>query len=333
MEDYDILASNEKYNVKEMLESRKTPSWSYGNKSTTVVFRYNRTDCKIIDPDKVMFDVVGQVDWGDAHPLFGYVWGVDENGETISEYNKYGLFLSNIETRPVDDNPYVCDVVLSYKSRELNNGGSASSGDNDNGERWEWDLNARQGIEKEADKGCGAQVPYGPNSDDYLFESALNRDISGNVQGVSLYKRSSQFRATVTKNISDFSKDARDNISKLSSKLNSDSFLDYDPRTILFLGASISYDYTNDLVTITYNFLQGFCESSMSVKCYDIKTGIEETVTLNDITPFEYIWKEFVEIEEKDATTGEATPIVKCNTVFRSNPYKEASFSILGLTG
>ena len=330
MAGYTILASNATYLYEEILSgSRPTRNVVGTGDSTMVRYRVERVDGGVIDPDQVQADVSSQLNFYAPHPVFS------------------GLLMQGIFTREWDDSDRLAVVELEYKPYVPESGGS--SGSDNNEEQWEFNFSAQPLNLKIVDatkqrtweRDSTNTVDAAGNTDVY---SSIGHDIKGNSpEGVDVYRPAGSLVVRKAFDFASFTSVQRNIIYSLQGKLNNASFAGFEPSEVLFLGATMSYNYNSEVVTVSYSFLVGKKGSPIPVKVWNGSKTLgsnttnvnvaKNTASDNFVYPFDYIWSQQQEIDvnlSNDPAEGtrKESAIASVNYV---EVYDEDNFSGLGL--
>lgn len=312
---YPILASTATYDVEERLESRSNGFTGNGS-NITVVYRYIRKDGGVIDPDDVASDVQSQTNFDQPHPVFS------------------AIRLAAFNTDLVGDAFTACDVNLNFES--------PADSEDDEGEVWEYDLNAQTATVKSVAGADQLTWDVKNQAGAASVTDGLGLDAKGNAQGIQAYRPTGALRVSKKYDFADFTVTERSIVFNLQAKTNDDTWKGFGKGEVLFLGARISYNYDTEIVTVNYSFLFGPAGAALSREVYkspEFGANRTFTATVDDadaeVKPFDYVWEEYgVKDVYKSATKEDGKE--KLNlllSVHLAKVYDEGDFDTLGLTG
>ena len=213
-------------------------------------------------------------------------------------------------------------VELTYAPYVPDTGGS--SGSDANEEQWEFNFSSQPVNLKVVD--AAKQRTWERNSAQVVDAagatgkySTIGHDAKGNnPQGVDVYRPAGSLTVRKSFDFADFTSSDRDTIYGLQGKTNSAAFAGFEIGEVLFLGATMQYNYGTETVSVTYNFLVGKRGSAIPVRVWNGKTDHDDTkitsvsiakntATDNYVYPFDYIWTQQQEVDvqiSNDPTQG-----------------------------
>ena len=320
-------------------------TWGVTGRTGVLVYRYKTLDQTDIDVDLVLQDVIDQVNFNDRHPFFT------------------SLLLNDYKPKRVGDAPFACDVTLSYGRPENNQ--QTSGGANDDDELWEWDMNAQQVLVQKASDFVTLEAgkkQYGyscsASSTPALIEGTdakleLNEDVAGNAQGGQIYAKAVGLRVTKVFQLSEFNATQRNKIQELQGTVNGEVFAEYPVGTVLFLGATMSYNYNTNRVSVVYTFIISSVRDAVSTTIYSstsLHSSISATIKSPDDTsnvdipdnkllPFDTVWFQpgVLKASADDPTFGNGGPAgefveyTKTIGAYVGRPYDWGDFAELDL--
>jgi hypothetical protein len=220
---------------------------------------------------------------------------------------------------------------------------------NQNDEIWEYDMNSQTThINRVKNDGGGTPLQWIYDADNLNgtqgLLSAIEPDENGNIIGVDAYRPFGALRVTKYYNATTVDKTFRQTIYDLQGKTNDAAWPpspdnDWAANEVLFLGANIRYNLTDNEAVVTYNFLFGPTNPAETFEVWANDFYLTaETVTVNVAArkPFEYIWALMETHEVPDSQSG-----VVSDSEIQTWPrrigvariYEEGDFSTLGLVG
>jgi len=284
---------------------------------------------------------------GYSETLYYRVEGTNDPRQVMSDLNALGFAIKS--THPVYGTQSIVKEVLAkqdpeapeYALLEVNYGPpdtDSNNGDfNDNNERWEFDLVAKQtkilSVESAAVdptktyarqwNGQG-QIAAGE------VDTAIGRN-GNRVEGTSVYRPFGAMRCTKKyEDKAEVDAGVRNTIYQLQGKTNKAAFIGHAQKTVLFLGANVRYP-GDTTAEVGYNFLFGFPQDVTVDVFYPGGGGaILTPAALGQVFPFETV----------AFTMGERTSVSDINVKVTAperagvyTTYLEGDFGPLGLVG
>ena len=250
-------------------------------------------------------------------------------------YGSRGI-LRTVNVRQDEGAPQYCFLEASYSPPEAGGGEDF----NEVGERWEWNMVARQtqitNVEKQKfAEGVSSYVYKQWEGTTELAEhkrdTAIGRE-GDRIVGASVYRPFGSVRCTKRfENKSSVSSTYRKKLYELENTLNNSTFIDWDLNECLFMGSSIRYP-GDASAEVTYNFLFGVGQPGVKVDVLYSGGGNfnTEELTIDLVRPFQIL---AFEMGSRVSSTDLNETVTAPRKVGLYEVYPTADFSELGLTG
>lgn len=310
--------------LEELFESREVTVSSNGFSETRTYHVKGEAD-----PDEVALQL--KPDIGTAHPVFPYT------------------ILTGIKITPEEADDLL-KVEYSYEDQSSSGGGDNSRGRNSNNETWVFDMVSQS---KTIDS---VQYNQDPAPDVGSYQTMYYIDNNGNPQagrpsdtaligyndgspvGIDVYRPSGSLRVNKLFNIAEITSQFRTDIYNMENTVNKAAWVDWDVEEVLFIGASISYDYVAQTASVDYNFLFG----KTKTRKFDVmQEGAVAAAQLGKVSiiqkPFDHIWLRMPNSDMLEKVANNPAEGFEFKyfplKVYLTKVYEVSDFDVLGLVG
>ena len=315
------------YTITEKPDSRPI-SISRDGVTATRIFKVESDDVTqqqiLLDPEAV-YNAGVLASLGDAHP-------------TIT-----GIILKSIDLKVLEDAKNRGIITYTYGRPDTGgNQGGGRSTPNENGEIWTFNLVSQSttiNMVKNDSAGNPQQKTYdGKHTTGAQLHSALNYD-DESVQGVEVYRPMETVSVSkVYPDYTDVNQTYRNTIRSLQNTINDAQWpaSGYLAKTLLFLGADISYNLAEGSATVNYSFMAGKIQGPQEFTVWaseatnDLQTVVAKVAR---VYPFQVVWAPLDRRALPEVAGQKSKPVYHLKSINVADVYDFGDFSELKIVG
>ncbi len=286
-----------------------------------------------------------------------HIKGEDDPSETILQLKPDlgsahpvlpNTILTGIDVEP-EEAVEVLKVTYTYEDI-LSDSGGDSAARNEAGEAWTFELTSQStsidSVERNKAPGANETGSYQTmtwtnqdNDDADMTQIGFN---DGKAVAIDVYRPFESIRVNKVYSIAEIDGVFRNKLRAMRNTTNKAAWLnnEFGIQEVLFLGASINYDYPGQIATVDYSFLAGKKRvTKFVIKDPDALAGAGLTPKEMTYYPFDFIWLRFPPIgadeAQKEANNPAAGTEVKRypSHIYHTRVYDQSDFEELGLVG